>query len=121
MNKLNENPTVAVKRKSIQVLIDYCLEKKIELTIKPKASGNAEEWHFEFNITDINAAILMGMFLRENKLELIGYSNTPSIISTTATRSSKKLEVKENGVGKKVLKASIDFHTEENLLIGMDN
>ena len=46
MNKLNENPAVAVKRKSIQALIDYCLEKKIELTIKPKASGNAEEWHF---------------------------------------------------------------------------
>jgi hypothetical protein len=121
MNKLNENPAVAVKRKSIQALIDYCLEKKIELTIKPKASGNAEEWHFEFNISDINTAILMGMFLRENKLELIGYSNTPSVVSTTTARSSKKSEVKENGASKEVPTASIDFHQEENLLIGMDN
>jgi hypothetical protein len=120
MNKLNENPTVAVKRKNVQAMIDYCLEKKIELTIKPKASGNSEEWHFEFNISDINSAILLGMFLRENKLELVGHSHVTAPAVNGNSRSSKKSEAKENTAAKEEPSASIDFQ-EENLLIGMDN
>jgi hypothetical protein len=63
------NPSVTVKKKHVQVVIDHCLEKKVEFIVKPGTSG-IEEWLIEFNITNLKKAVLLGMFLRENRLDL---------------------------------------------------
>jgi hypothetical protein len=63
------NPSVTVKKKHIQLIIDHCLDKKIEFLVKPGAFG-LEEWIIEFNIANIKKAVLLGMFLRENRLDL---------------------------------------------------
>lgn len=71
MSTLNEKPRVILKSKSIQAVFDYCLEQKIEFSVLPRTFGN-DEFEVEFNIKEIKKAIVFGMFLRENKLELVG-------------------------------------------------
>lgn len=71
----NENhPFVAVKKKNIQLLLDYCLENKIEFTVTPK---NSEEFKVIFGLKDFNTAIALGMCLRELKLEFNAIEATP--------------------------------------------
>ncbi len=82
------NPAVKIKRKSILALFDYCLEGKIEITVKPLQN---DEFEVEFNISDVTKAILLGMFLKEMKLELVGVA----IPATVASIKAKKPEVKE--------------------------
>jgi len=82
-------PLVKIKRKNITALFDYCLDNKIQLTVKPLPS--TEEFEIEFNLTDYSRAILLGMFLREQKIEL---ANLAPVISTPIAKLSKK-EVKE--------------------------
>ncbi|MBA3898730.1 MAG: hypothetical protein H0X62_00735 [Bacteroidetes bacterium] len=67
------NPSVTVKKKHVQVVIDHCLDKKVEFIVKPGTSG-IEEWLIEFNITNLKKAVLLGMFLRENRLDLTDMS-----------------------------------------------
>jgi hypothetical protein len=118
------NPIVNVKRKHVQAVIDHCLEKKIEFTVKP-ASGT-DEWAIEFLITSVKKAVLLGMFLREAKLEL----NDISYKSTTKTETkpepaaaapaspanvngaAKKAEIKE--VSLDSFAPSFSFGEEEN-------
>jgi hypothetical protein len=71
------NPSVTVKKKHVQPVIDHCLEKKIEFIVKPSLG---EEWLIEFNITNVKKAVLLGMFLRENRLDLsdISYKSESS-------------------------------------------
>lgn len=80
------NPAVKIKRKSILALFDYCLDNKIEISVKPLQS---EEFEVEFNLSDVTKAVMLGMFLREMKLELIG------VAISTPTQKAKKAEVKE--------------------------
>ena len=100
---MDSTPSVSVKRKNIQTVMDYCLENKIEFTVKSRFASS-DEWDIELNISDINKAIIFGMFLRENKLELNGHSLvTPAVTashSAPAARGSKKSEPKENGHSK---------------------
>ncbi len=106
---LSQSPSVIVKRKNIQVVVDYCLDNRIETRMTPR--DMPEEWELEFSVEDIMKAINLGMFLRENKLELIGLLNTNTIKNSTAPtavkapRNSKKKvetskadESKENGI-----------------------
>lgn len=66
MKNLSELPFVSVKKKNIQLLLDYCVENKIEFTVSPKA----DDFHVHFNLQDYNTAIALGMCLREMKIEL---------------------------------------------------
>src|SRR5436189_5780568 len=94
---LGQSASVIVKRKNIQVVFDYCLDNRIETKMTPR--DMPEEWELEFNVEDILKAINLGMFLKENKLELVGLLNSSSIknsIAPTAVKaprtSSKKKE-----------------------------
>ena len=71
---MNSIPKVTVKRKNIQSLIDYCLENKIEFAAKLK-ENSTEECEVECCVIAINQAILFGMFLKENHMELDGHLN----------------------------------------------
>ena len=90
MSFLNEEkPTVSVKKKNLLSLVEYCIENKIDFTVK---SRSADDFEVEFLITNTKKAIALGMCLKELKLELNGLSVTP----VAAIKASKKLSTKEN-------------------------
>lgn len=84
---LGQSASVIVKRKNIQVVFDYCLDNRIETKMTPR--DMPEEWELEFNIADIMKAINLGMFLRENKLELVGLLNSSAIKNSSAPTAVK--------------------------------
>jgi hypothetical protein len=94
MNMTDDKPIVLSKRKNVQVIIDYCLEQKISFSANPRAIS-IDEWEVELNITSIKAAIALGMFVRENKLEMYGMGETTKTKPTTSTTNGKKTETKE--------------------------
>lgn len=92
MSMLAENPSVIVKRKNIQTVLDYCLDNRIECKMAPR--DMPEEWEIEFTVDEIMKAISLGMFLKENKLELAGFGNlgvstTPKAPVPTASATPK--------------------------------
>lgn len=93
MSILTENPGVVVKRKNIQSIIDFCLDQKIECRIIPRTMP--EEFDIEFGIQDIMKAVALGMFLKEQKLELnsVGFGAPKSVnhnnTTSTATKSTR--------------------------------
>lgn len=97
----NQSPSVIVKRKNIQVVVDYCLDNRIETKMTPR--DMPEEWELEFSVEDIMKAINLGMFLRENRLELIGILSSNTIKNSTAPTAvkaakstKKKVEINKN-------------------------
>jgi hypothetical protein len=98
MNKAEDKPIVLTKRKNIQTVIDYCLEQKISFNASPRPISN-DEWEVELNINNIKDAIALGMFVRENKLELYGIATSEVIKpKTAAAPAAKKTESKEPAV-----------------------
>lgn len=96
MSMLNEAPSVSVKRKNIQVILEYCLDNRIEFKVAPRSLP--DEYEVEFSISDVMKAISLGMFLKENKLELSGLAfSAPKTVAPApkATRGVKK-EKEEN-------------------------
>lgn len=99
MNKTDDKPIILTKRKNIQTVIDYCLEQKISFNANPRAIS-IDEWEIELNINSIKGAIALGIFVRENKLELYGMGELvkPKVTTTAAapaTSSNKKSDTKE--------------------------
>ena len=87
MSSQNQQASVIVKRKNIQVVVDYCLDNKIETRMSPR--DMPEEWEMEFNVADIMKAINLGMFLKENRLDLVGLLSNPAIKNSTAPTAVK--------------------------------
>jgi len=86
-----EKPTVTVKKKNAQSLIEYCIENKIDFTLRSKSSN--DDLDVEFIITNTKKAIALGMCLKELRLELNGFNVTP----IAAIKASKKVaNVKED-------------------------
>ena len=99
LNKIVMNsekkPSVTVKKKNIQTILDYCLDTKQEFTVLPKMG--TDEWNIEINITEINTAISFGMFLRENKIEANGvspYVAPAKEVTAPKTKAEKAAESK---------------------------
>ena len=74
MTTTENHPFVAVKKKNIQLLLDYCIENRIEFTVTPK---NSEEFKVTFGLKDFNAAIALGICLRELRIEFNAIDSTP--------------------------------------------
>jgi hypothetical protein len=92
---MNEaTPTVTVKKKNLSTLIEYCIENRIDFTLKSR-SANADDFDIEFNVTNTQKAIALGMCLKELKLELNGM-NVTSV--NTIKASKKTLSSKETGL-----------------------
>jgi hypothetical protein len=94
MNKTDEKPILLTKRKNIQVVIDYCIEQKISFNASPRAIS-IDEWEIELNITTIKGAIALGIFVKENKLELYGMEETLKPKASPSSTVTKKVETKE--------------------------
>jgi len=62
---------VVLKKKNIPVLVDFCLEESVEFTVKPQTFPDTD-WEFTMKISDIKTAVVAGMFLRENRIDISG-------------------------------------------------
>lgn len=62
---------LVLKRKNIQLLVDFCLDESLEFTLKPQTFPDTD-WELTMKITDIKTAVAAGMFLRENRIEVNG-------------------------------------------------
>jgi hypothetical protein len=95
MSFMNETiPTVTLKKKNISSLIEYCIENKIDFSVKSK-STNTDDFDMEFIISSTQKAIALGMCLKELKLELNGLNVTPL---STIKAGKKVLSAKETGL-----------------------
>jgi hypothetical protein len=98
MNKTEDKPIILTKRKNIQTVLDYCLEQKISFSANPRAIS-IDEWELELEITTIKSAIALGIFVKENKLELYGIGTTTEVSkpkAATPIANNKKAEPKES-------------------------
>jgi hypothetical protein len=101
MNKPEDKPIILAKRKNVQIVLDYCLEQKLSFSANPRAIS-IDEWEIELNVTTIKGAIALGIFVKENKLELYGMgTSTPEVSkpkSAATAVNNKKVEPKESFV-----------------------
>ena len=97
----DKKPSVTVKKKNIQTILDYCLDTKQEFTVLPKAG--TDEWNIEINITEINTAISFGMFLRENKIEANGVTPYVALAKEVAAPKTKAEKAAESKAVKEVV------------------
>jgi hypothetical protein len=95
-----KKPSVTVKKKNIQTILDYCLDTKQEFSVLPKAG--TDEWNIEINITEINKAIGFGMFLRENKMEANGVTPYVAPAKEAAAPKSKAEKAAESKAVKEI-------------------
>lgn len=85
----NSNPKVTVKKKQIPVLVDYCLEESIEFSVKQQTFPDTD-WEIDMKLKDFRAAVLLGMFLRENRIEIDGID--PQRYKRPAKKSEEKTD-----------------------------
>lgn len=83
-----DNPTINVKKKQVQFLVEFCIENRIDFTIKSKSESN-EEFMIEFLPNNMNKAVALGMCLKEMKLELNGLN----IMSLATIKTRKNASV----------------------------
>lgn len=84
-----ESPSVVVKRRNIQTIIEYSLDNKVEIRITPRSMP--DEFDIEFTITDVIKAIQLGMFLRDARIDLSGSIPAP-ILPSKQAKEKKKAE-----------------------------
>jgi hypothetical protein len=71
---MSESIKIILKQKSIPVLVDFCIEEKIEFNVKPQDFPDTD-WEFSLIVKDIKSGVIVGMFLRENRIEIPGNDN----------------------------------------------
>ncbi len=89
MAENKEFPKVILKRNKIQTMVDYCLDETIEFTVRQQQFPDTD-WEVEIKIDDIKAAVMLGMFLRENRLELEGMETQKNNKKTPQPKSNSK-------------------------------
>lgn len=90
MSKTDEKASIFCKRKHIQVVFDYCLDQKLPFQVSPRTIS-ADEWEIELEITSMKQAIALGMFVKENKLEMPGFAEfSKPKTNGTAKKSEEK-------------------------------
>jgi hypothetical protein len=92
---MEEKVTLLAKRKNIQLVLDYCMDNKIQFTVSPREMMN-DEFETSLTISGIKPAVALGMFVKEHKFEVFGLGE---IVKPKAqTNGAKKAEEKENTV-----------------------
>jgi hypothetical protein len=89
----NTYPKVILKKKQIPTLIDFCLEESIEFSVRQQAFPETD-WEVELRLKDYRTAVLVGMFLRENKMELDGIDPQRYKKQATSASTSRKSDEK---------------------------
>lgn len=83
-------PKIILKKKQIPQIIEFCLDESIEFSVKQQTFPETD-WEIELRLKDLKTAMLVGMYMRENRLELEGID--PSRYKKSAG-SSKKADEK---------------------------
>ena len=86
----NNKPKLVVRLKNLQLVFDYCIENKLKFSVAPKLSN--DEWEFELNITDIMGAVALGVFVRENRLDVAGLNTGAPKVQTISQPVSKSVK-----------------------------
>jgi hypothetical protein len=94
---MSEEIKVILKQKSIPVLVDFCIDEKIEFNVRPQAFPDTD-WEFNLMVKDIKTAVTTGMFLRENRIDIAG-NEQPKPKKPAAARKSKEEEDKNAATG----------------------
>ena len=82
---MNEaSPSVTVKKKNLSSLIEYCIENKIDFSLKSSAT---DDFDVEFLVSSTKKAIALGMCLKELKLELNGLT----VVPVSAIKAKKQI------------------------------
>lgn len=68
---MSESIKLILKQKSIPMLVDFCLEEKIEFSVKPQSFPDID-WEYNLFVKDVKTGVLTGMFLRENRIDMAG-------------------------------------------------
>ena len=68
-------PKVVLKKKQISILIDFCLDESIEFSVKQQTFPETD-WEVELKLKDLKTAVVVGMYLRENRLDIEGIDPT---------------------------------------------
>ncbi len=106
-----ENASVHAKRKNISALVEYCIENKIEFSVKPLIS-RSEEFEVEFNLSNLKKSIQLGMYLKELRIEL-NEVQSASVVPTTIAKTTKKSNGKENVISKEEKLSPITFEDSD--------
>jgi hypothetical protein len=85
-----EKPVLLVKRKNIQLVIDYCLDQRTSFAVSPRAISN-DDFEIEVNVGGIKQAMALGMFAKENKIEVAGLGE----LAKNKANLTKKADFKE--------------------------
>lgn len=88
---MSESIKLILKTKSIPLLVDFCLEEKIEFNVRPQDFPDTD-WEFNLIIKDIKSGVITGMFLRENRIEIPGSDSQKT--KKPAVRKSREEEEK---------------------------
>jgi len=90
METTNNKPKLVVRLKNLQLVFDYCIENKLKFNVAPKLSN--DEWEFELNITDIMGAVALGVFVRENRLDVAGLNTGAPKVQTIPQPVNKSVK-----------------------------
>ena len=82
---------LTLKRKNIQLLVDFCLDESLEFTLKPQTFPDTD-WDLIMKITDIKTAVAAGMFLRENRIDVNGIDQAKFKKSVAPKRGKEENE-----------------------------
>jgi len=82
-----DKPRVLLKSKNIQLLMEHCIENKLEFTVIPGPVH--DEWEVEINVKNLVKAVELGMFMKTNKFDLAGTSLFPKTPAPKVARKSK--------------------------------
>ena len=85
------NPKVILKKKQIPVLVDFCLEESIEFSVKQQTFPETD-WEIELKLKDIKTAIIVGMFIRENRFDIEGIDQQ-RYKKTSGKKADEKTEI----------------------------
>jgi len=124
MAEAKEYPKVVLKRKNIQTIVDFCLDESLPFSVKPQQFPDTD-WEVEIQVDDVQMAIVVGMFLRDSKLELAGvqpdrYKKTTTqrkskTSGTSSSSSSSSSSGNGNGAAKnEEAKETTEVKTEES-------
>lgn len=91
-------PSLSLRKKNVQLFIDFCIDTRQEFSLIPK--GN-DEFTAEIKLASYQQAIVLGIFLKENKLECSGISawvpaSRESVVKTKSEKSTTKESVQES-------------------------
>ena len=69
MSENSNVPKIILKKKQVQTMVDFCLDEGIEFGVKQQTFPDMD-FEIEMKLKDMKVAILVGMFLRENRFEI---------------------------------------------------